>query len=107
MSLPTPQFMLNLMSISNQLTTEDLEKMKFFIQGNIPKGKLQSITKPYELFSVMMENDMLSPTNLNRLGELLESAGRLDLLPKTEAEGKHKLLSLSSIFALNLPLKSN
>ena len=82
-----------LMSISNQLTIEDLQKMKFFVQGNIPKRLLQFITKPYELFSLMMENDLLSPTNVNRLAKLLESAGRLDLLPlvqHTEAEGKLK-----------------
>ena len=81
------------MSISNQLTMEDLEKMKFFVQDNIPKGKLQFITKPFELFSLMMENDSLSPTDVNRLAKLLESAGRLDLLPlvqQTQAEGKLK-----------------
>lgn len=67
--------------------------MKFFVQGNIPKGKLQFITKPFELFSLMMENDSLSPTDVNRLAKLLESAGRLDLLPlvqQMEAEGKLK-----------------
>ena len=72
---------------------EDLEKMKFFVQGNIPKGKLQFITKPFELFSLMMENGTLSATNVDLLAKLLESAGRLDLLPlvqHTEAEGKLK-----------------
>ena len=67
--------------------------MKFFVEGNIPKGKLQFITKPFELFSLMMENDSLSPTDVNRLAKLLESAGRLDLLPlvqQTQAEGKLK-----------------
>ena len=66
--------------------------MKFFVQGYIPKGKLQNITKPFELFSLMMENDLLSPTNVDLLAKLLESAGRLDLLPlqQTESEGKLK-----------------
>ena len=84
---------MNLMSISNQLTIDDLEKMKFCFQGYVPKGKLQFITKPYELLSLMMENGMLSPSNVNRLAKLLESAERLDLLPlvqETEAEGKLK-----------------
>ena len=84
---------MNLMSISNQLTIDDLEKMKFCVQGYIPKGKLQNVTKPFELFSLMMENDLLSPTNVNGLAKLLESAGRFDLLPlvqQTEAEGKLK-----------------
>ena len=72
---------------------EDLAKMKFFVQGYIPKGKLQNITKPFELFSLMMENDSLSPTDVNRLAKLLVSTGRLDLLPlvqQMEAEGKLK-----------------
>ena len=92
MSLPTSVFKKNLMSISNQLTMEDLAKMKFFVQGYIPKGKLQNITKPFELFSLMMENDLLSPTNVDLLAKLLESTGRLDLLPlqQTESEGKLK-----------------
>lgn len=84
---------MNLMSISNQLTIDDLEKMKFCVQDYIPKGKLQNITRPFELFSLMMENDLLSPTNVNGLAKLLESAGRFDLLPlvqQTEAEGKLK-----------------
>ena len=40
----------------------------------------------------MMENDLLSPTNVDLLAKLLESAGRLDLLPlqQTESEGKLK-----------------
>ena len=95
MSLPTSfaAFKMNLMSISNQLTIDDLEKMKFCVQDYIPKWKLQNITKPFELFSLMMENDLLSPTNVDLLAKLLESAGRLDLLPlvqHTEAEGKLK-----------------
>lgn len=66
--------------------------MKFFVQDNIPKGDLQYITKPYELFSLMMKNNMLSATNVDLLAKLLESAGRLDLLrlQQTEAEGKLK-----------------
>ena len=94
MSFPTSPsvFKKNLMSISDQLTMEDLAKMKFFVQGYIPKGKLQNITKPFELFTLMMENDLLSPTNVDLLVKLLESTGRLDLLPlqQTESEGKLK-----------------
>lgn len=89
---------------------EDLAKMKFFVQDYIPKGKLQNITKSFELFSLMMENDMLSRTNVDLLAKLLESAGRLDLLPlvqQTEAEGKLKWHVLSPILAFNLPLKRN
>ena len=53
---------------------------------------------------------MLSPTNVDLLAKLLESAGRLDLLPlvqQTEAEGKLKWHVLSPILAFNLPLKRN
>ena len=95
MSFPTTPSVCkeSLMFISDQLTMEDVAKMKFPLQCYIPKRKLQNITKPIELFALMMENVLLSSTDVNLLVELLESAGRLDLLPlvqHTEAEGKLK-----------------
>ena len=68
------------MDISNKLTGEDLEKMKFGLQiDQIPKGKLQGIQKPFELFDLMMESGFLSADNLNPLAELLQFASRSDL----------------------------
>ena len=67
------------MSISNQLTSDDLNKMKFVLQDDLPKRKLEGVQQPYQLFSLMMEAKLLSANNLTRLGELLKSTGRMDL----------------------------
>ena len=72
-------FKAHLMSISNQLTSDDLNKMKFVLQDDLPKRKLEGVQQPYQLFSLMMEAKLLSANNLTRLGELLKSTGRMDL----------------------------
>lgn len=72
-------FKAHLMSISNQLTSDDLNKMKFVLQDDLPKRKLEGVQQPYQLFSLMMEAKLLSANNLTRLAELLKSAGRMDL----------------------------
>lgn len=66
-----------LMSISNQLTTEDLEKMKFGLE--LPQGTLEDVQKPFELFRRMMNAKLLSAENRGHLASLLQFAGRLDL----------------------------
>ena len=88
-------FTTRLMSISQHLTTEDLDKMKFVLQhGSLPKGKLQNVQKPYELFNLMIEAELLSEDKLSCLAELLKSAGRMDLskdlpsLPQEQVEGE-------------------
>ena len=77
---PLKSFKMLLMDISNRLTKDDVEKMKFGLQiDQIPKGKLQGIQKPFELFDLMMESGCLSADNLNPLAELLQFASRPDL----------------------------
>lgn len=66
-----------LMSISNQLTTEDLEKMKFGLE--LPQGTLEDVQKPFELFRRMMNAKLLSAENRGHLASLLQFAGRFDL----------------------------
>lgn len=68
-----------LLSISNQLTREDLKKMKFVLPDCIPQGKLQSVGEPYELFSLMMEYELLAQDNTDLLSELLKSTGKMNL----------------------------
>ena len=66
-----------LLSISDRLTGEDLEKMKFCLQ--LPEGKLEDIQRPFEVFRRMINVQSLSADNPGRLASLLESAGRIDL----------------------------
>ena len=69
-----------LMSISNQLTTEDLDKMKFGL--DLPQGTLEDVQKPFELFRRMMNAKLLSAENRGHLASLLQFAGRVDLCNK-------------------------
>lgn len=66
-----------LMSISNQLTTEDLDKMKFGLE--LPQGTLEDVQKPFGLFRRMMNAKLLSAENRGQLASLLQFAGRFDL----------------------------
>ena len=66
-----------LMSISDQLTTEDLERMKFGLE--LPQGTLEDVQKPFELFRRMMNAKFLSAENRDQLASLLQFAGRCDL----------------------------
>ena len=89
-----------LMSISDQLTSEDLDKLKFGL--DLPQGKLEDVQKPFELFRQMMNAKKLSAENPGHLAKLLEFAGRMDLSNKLlqattasqskQTEGEKKLL---------------
>ena len=65
-------------SISNELTTDDFVKMKFLLEDDLPRCKIENAVRPYEL---TIEYEILSLTYLNRLMELLRLAKRPELLP--------------------------
>lgn len=79
MATSFPSFNCCLLSISNQLTHEDLKKMKFVLPDGIPQRQLQSVREPYELFSLMMEYQLLSKDDTHLLSELLKSTGKMNL----------------------------
>ena len=79
MTASFPSFKCCLMSISNELTGEDFEKMKFVLLDYLPRGKLQIVKEPYELFSLMIENELLSEENTGLLSNLLKSVGKIHL----------------------------
>lgn len=98
-----------LMSISNQLTTEDLEKMKFGLE--LPQGTLEDVQKPFELFRRMMNAKLLSAENRGQLASLLQFAGRADLSNKLlhhqvsqfqPAEGELKFTAKSLVYLILL-----
>ena len=66
-----------LMSISDQLTSEELEKLKFGL--DLPQGTLEDVQRPFELFRRMMNAKRLSADNRGELASLLQFAGRIDL----------------------------
>ena len=64
--------------------------MKSGLENAIPRIKLQKVQKPHELFSLMVEAELLSPNKLDLLGHRLSSAGRQDL--RKQLEGELKIL---------------
>ena len=64
--------------------------MKSGLENAIPRIKLQKVQKPYELFSLMVEAELLSPDNLHYLGTVLSFAGRQDL--RQQLKGELKIL---------------
>jgi len=77
-------FVRKCLAILKQCTSKDLNEMKLRLQTDIPEMKLEKVGAPYELFSLMVKADLLTPGNLYHLGELLSSAGRQDLRQQLE-----------------------
>ena len=78
------------MAILEQCTSKDLDKMKLQLEDAIPEMKLQNVKAPYELFSLMVEAELLSSENLSCLDEILSSADRQDL--RKQLKGELKIL---------------
>ena len=102
------------MSISDQLTTEELDRMKFVVK--LPQGTLEDVQKPFELFRRMMNAKLLSAENRVQLASLLQFAGRVDLRNKlmhhhlpifNTTEGELKLFAKSLVYLMLLNLIAN
>ena len=70
--------------------------MNFLLEDYIPGTNLQKVERPYELFSLMVNAELLSPDNLYFLAAMLSSAHRQDLthdlLRGQHVEGKLTVL---------------
>jgi len=80
--------MAELVSISKELSSEDLKHMKFIMGEHLPNGNLQSVELPIKLFELMMQHGRLSETNLAPLAQLLTDVKRKDLSSKLQIKGK-------------------
>ena len=71
-----------LLELSNSLTTESLQELKFLCADVIPAGRLERITQGIELFGAMEELNMLSEENRDFLASKLIAVDRNDLRNK-------------------------
>ena len=76
------------LTILEQCTSEDLNKMKRWLERYLLDSKLQKVEEPSELFSLIVEAELLSPDNLHSLATALSSAGQQDLRKQLEGELK-------------------
>ncbi|XP_053836163.1 FAS-associated death domain protein [Vidua macroura] len=68
------------LSISSGLSVTELDAMKFLCRDKIKKGKLEAVQMGLELFSILMERQLIAHNKLGFLKELLQHIGRGDLL---------------------------
>lgn len=83
---PSGDFALNsfLIEINDDLTDDDLEKLKFLCKGKygIGKARLEKIQKPIDLFDVLRERNLLNEMNIITLQAMLWTLPRRDLQKK-------------------------
>lgn len=74
-----------LLEISNQLTEDQLTKVKYLCEGEIGKRSLEKIDSGTKLFTTLTERGKLGPDNTELLGQMLSDIGRDDLCQKLTA----------------------
>ncbi|XP_001381076.1 FAS-associated death domain protein [Monodelphis domestica] len=73
-------FLLALHRISCNLSKKELEDMKFFCKKDIGKKKLNEVEQAIQLFSLLMQQNLLSANNTAFLTSVLRSLKRDDLI---------------------------
>lgn len=71
-----------LLDLSNNLTSTDLEGLKFLCRDVIPAGRAERITRPFEFFATLEQLNMLSEENRDFLASKLIAINRNDLRNK-------------------------
>ncbi|KAM4597139.1 FAS-associated death domain protein [Fundulus diaphanus] len=71
-----------LLEISNQLSDENLEKLKFLVRAQIGKQKLEKIKTGHQLFEALSERGQLADDKTDFLSNLLRQIQRNDLADK-------------------------
>ena len=66
--------------LTEHLTNEDVEGMKFLCEGVIPTGRLETVHDALTLFQTLEEHDRLSANNLYFLNSLLDGIGKIQLM---------------------------
>ncbi|NXI93780.1 FADD protein, partial [Psophia crepitans] len=73
-------FLTLLHSISSSLTDTELASLKFLCRGKIGKRKLESVQSGGELFSILLEQQLIARDKVSFLEGLLQSIKREDLV---------------------------
>ncbi|CAN8214204.1 unnamed protein product [Coccothraustes coccothraustes] len=79
------------LDISSGLSAQEVRDMKFLCRDKIAKRKLEAVQSGLELFSILMEQQVIAPGKLGFLKELLRHIRRSDLLSLVEQFEKGEL----------------
>nr|XP_056707799.1 FAS-associated death domain protein [Euleptes europaea] len=77
-------FLVLLNSFSVNISPNELSDLKFLCQSKIGKGKLEAVKKGTELFTILLEQQDITPCNVEFLREMFKSLKREDLLTQLE-----------------------
>ena len=77
-------FRILLFDFSEELTRQDVEKMKYLASDFIPRRRAEDIQNGLHLFEALERNARISPQNLDLLEEMLVKIGREDLGSKVD-----------------------
>lgn len=84
------EFSTKLFQIGQELTTDDLDGLKYLCKDIIPAGKAEFITKSTKLLQELERIGKLSEENPHFLAECLARIGRIDLRDKLLVAAKCK-----------------
>ena len=73
-----------LLGLSSELSTSDLEKLKFASIDLIPRGTIENVTSALKFFDVLEQDVRITPQNLSLLENMLTTIGRMDLASKIQ-----------------------
>lgn len=73
-----------LVSISERLKDDDLRKLKFLCEDEIPAGKLSRIKEPIDLFDALIGKGKLAKHDTSLLENLLKDVGHDALCQKVQ-----------------------
>ncbi|KAL9955973.1 hypothetical protein ACROYT_G037382 [Oculina patagonica] len=68
--------------LSLEIQEDQLEGLKFLLEGNIPLGILEKCQTPRQLFSRMIQQSLLGEDNLDNLEQLFKEVKRSDLVER-------------------------
>jgi len=81
-----PGFRLQLHKVGQSITPDDLSAMKFMVADKIAKRKLEEIETALDLWEVLIEKEIVSPSNVAYIKTLLVNINRQDLVHLLEAD---------------------
>ena len=73
--------------ISNQLSSQEVENLKFMCNDVVPRRQLERIRSGFDLFCVLEGKNLIFPTDVEFLKEILETVGKDHLVKKLLNEG--------------------
>lgn len=75
-------------SIGSQTRERDLQNLKYLCSDQIEAGLLHPVDSAIDLFNLLLTRDIIRPSNLSFLEDILDKIGRKDLVSKIRSSGR-------------------